>query len=137
VISQAGPTDLSVVQDEGAYDPATGTYSQTLGGRVVHNAAAAAFGEENLPLYSPAAQASPTLQSTRVLQGFSADDGFVPYQQATDLADAMHTANPAAYVEDIQLEAGTIPFGHGGVTRAALNDFYARERRLAAPAGAE
>jgi acetyl esterase/lipase len=134
-ISQAGPTDLRVIQGEGAYDPASGTNSQTLGGRLVHNTAAAAFGEENLPTYSPAAQVSPTLLSTRVLQGFSADDGFVPYQQANDLADAMHAADPAAFVESIQLAAGTIPFGHGGVTRPALTGYYARERLLAEPLG--
>ena len=29
--------------------------------------------------------------------------------------------------------AGTIPFGHGKVTQAALSDFHARERRLVAP----
>jgi len=137
VVSQAGPTDLRVIQDEGAYDAASGTYSQTLGGRVVHNAAAAAFGEENLPRYSPAAQALPTLTRTRVLQGFSADDAFVPYQQAADLADAMHAADLTAYVDNVQLATGTIPFGHGLVTRPALNDFYARERRLVAPVSAE
>lgn len=134
-ISQAGPTDLRVIQNEPAYDPASGTFSQTLGGRLVHNAAAAAFGEENLPAYSPAAQVLPTLRSTRVLQGFSADDGFVPYQQANDLADAMRAADPAAYVENIQLAAGTVAFGHGGVTRAALTAYYARERLLAEPVG--
>jgi len=134
-ISQAGPTDLRVIQDEPAYDAASGTFSQTRGGRLVHNAAAAAFGEENLPAYSPAAQVLPTLRSTRVLQGFSADDAFVPYQQANDLADAMHAVDPAAYVESIQLAAGTVPFGHGGVTRDALTDYYARERLLAEPVG--
>jgi hypothetical protein len=132
-ISQAGPTDLRIIQGEGAWDAASGTYTQTLGGRSVHNAAAAAFGEENLLRYSPAALVSPTLTNTRVMQAFSADDAFVPYQQAADLADAMHTANPNAYVENIQLAAGTIPFGHGFVTRAALDNFYARERLLASP----
>jgi hypothetical protein len=43
----------------------------------------------------------------------------------------MHASDPAAYVESIQLAAGTIPFGHGGVTRTALTDYYARERMLA------
>jgi predicted alpha/beta-fold hydrolase len=131
-VSQAGPTDLGRIQAEGAYDAASGTYSQTVGGRLVHNLAAAAFGEENLASYSPAAQASATLKSTRVLQGFSADDAFVPYQQAADLADAMRAADPAAYVENVQLEIGTVPFGHGRVTQAALDDFYAREDQLVA-----
>jgi acetyl esterase/lipase len=132
-ISHAGPTDLRTIQNEGAYDPATGQYDQTVNPRWVHNLAAAAFGEENLASYSPAAQASATLTRTRVLQGFSADDAKVPYQQAADLADAMRAADPAAYVENVQLEIGTIPFRHGRVTQAALDDFYAREKQLAAP----
>jgi Prolyl oligopeptidase family len=132
-ISQAGPTDLRTIQSEGAYDPTTGEYNQTLGGRWVHNLAAAAFGEENLASYSPAAQASATLKGTRVLQGFSADDEKVPYRQAADLGEAMSLVNPAAYVDNVQLAAGTIPFGHGRVTQAALDDYYAREDQLVAP----
>jgi acetyl esterase/lipase len=134
-VSQAGPTDLPTIQDEVAYDAASGLFDQTLSGRWVHNLAAAAFGEENLAEYSPAAQASGTLQSTRVLQGFSADDPTVPYQQAADLADAMHAANPDAYVDDVQLAKGTVRFAHGYVTQAALEDFYAHEDRLVAPIG--
>ncbi len=99
----------------------------------MHNLAAAAFGEENLPEYSPAAHASATLKNTRVLQGFSAEDPYVPYQQAADLANAMRAANPAAYVDDIQMAAGTIPFAHAPVSQAALDDFYAREEQLVAP----
>jgi acetyl esterase/lipase len=133
VVSQAGPTDLTTIQGERAYDAATGLFDQTQGGRLVHNLGAAAFGEENLAAYSPAAQAASTLNTTRVLQAFSADDALVPFQQAADLAGAMQAANPAAYVDDVQLAAGTIPFGHGKVTQAAIDDFRARERRLVAP----
>ena len=133
VASLAGPTDLRTIQFEPAYDSATGLFTQTIGGRWVHNLAAAAFGYENLPAYSPAALASPTLSTTRVLQAFSANDGTVPYQQAVDLADAMRAADPAAYVDNLQLAAGPIPFGHGGVTQAALDDFHAREAQLANP----
>jgi acetyl esterase/lipase len=133
VVSQAGPTDLTRIQGEMAYDAATGLQSQTLGPRWVHNIGAAAFGEENLPSYSPASQAAATLRDTRVLQGISADDPLVPYQQTADLADAMRAANPTAYVDDLQLAAGTIPFGHGRVTEAALAEYYARELRLVAP----
>jgi acetyl esterase/lipase len=132
-VSQAGPTDLRIIQNEVAYDAASGLFDQTLGGRWVHNLAAAAFGEENLADYSPAAQAAATLKSTRVLQGFSADDPTVPYQQAADLADAIRATNPDAYVDSDQLATGSIAFAHGHVTQAALNDFYAREQRLVAP----
>jgi hypothetical protein len=45
----------------------------------------------------------------------------------------MSVANPAAYVDNLQLAIGTIPFGHGRVTQAALDDFHARERQLVAP----
>jgi acetyl esterase/lipase len=132
-ISQAGPTDLRTIDSEVGYNQASGLYDQTNGGRQVHNLAAAAFGAENLPLYSPAALVSETLKSTRVLQGFSADDALVPYQQATDLSNAMHAVDPGAYVDNMQLTTGTIPFGHGRVTQSALNDFYEREARLVAP----
>jgi acetyl esterase/lipase len=133
VVSQAGPTDLTTIQDEPVYNPATGLYDSTLGSRWVHNLGAAAFGEENLPTYSPAAQAASTLNATRVLQAFPADDTIVPYQQAADLANAVHLANPAAYVDNLQLAAGTLPFAHGHVTEAALQTFHARERQLVAP----
>jgi acetyl esterase/lipase len=133
VVSQAGPTDLTRIQGEVTYNPATGRYDTTLGGRWVHNVAASAYGEENLPTYSPAALATATLKSTRVLQGFSADDQFVPFQQAVDLGEAMSAVNSAAYVDNVQLAIGTIPFGHGLVTQAALTNFYARERALVAP----
>jgi hypothetical protein len=48
----------------------------------------------------------------------------------------MSAANPAAYVDNVQLAKGTIPFAHGLVSQAALDDFYAREERLVAPVSA-
>lgn len=132
-VSQAGPTDLRSILDELAYDPVSGLHDQTTGGRLVYNLAAAAFGEENLARFSPAALARGTLSRTRVLQALSADDPLVSFEQVTALADAMRAANPAAYVDEIQLAPGTIPFGHGRVTQAALGDFHAREERLVAP----
>jgi acetyl esterase/lipase len=132
-VSMAGPTDLTRIQDEHVYNAATGQHDSTAGGRWVHNLAAAAFGEENLPLESPAAKAAASLQSTRVLQGFSANDTAVPYEQAADLADAMRAANPDAYVDDLQLAAGPVRFVHAPVTQAALDEFFAREARLVAP----
>ena len=132
-VSEAGPTDLRRIRDEVAYNPATGIADQTIGGRWVHNLGAAAFGAENLDAFSPAAQVSPTLTRTRVLQGFPADDATVPYGQAIDLADAMRAADPAAYVDSVQLAGGSIPFGHGHVSQAALDDFHAREAQLVAP----
>lgn len=132
-VSQAGPTNLNTIQVEGAYNTATGAHDQTAGGRWVHNMAAAAFGEENLARHSPAALAAGTLKGTRVLQAISADDPLIPYQQAANLATAMRTANPAAYVDNVQLAGGSIPFGHGLVSQTALNDFYNRETQVAGP----
>jgi hypothetical protein len=60
----------------------------------------------------------------------------IPFAQITELADAMHAADPAAYVDDVQLAKGTIAFGHGGITRAALDDFNSREKLLVAPVDA-
>jgi acetyl esterase/lipase len=108
IVSIAGPTDLSRIQDEPVYNHATGLYDSTSGSRLVHNLGAAAFGEENLATYSPAAQVSASLRRTRVLQAFSADDTLVPFRQAADLGAAMRAANPAAYVDNVQLAIGTI-----------------------------
>ena len=37
---------------------------------------------------------------------------------------------PDAYVDSVQLAAGSIPFGHGAITHAAYDDFRAREAKL-------
>jgi acetyl esterase/lipase len=133
VVSKAGPTDLATIQGQPAYDSATRTLSQFLGGRWVHNLGAAAFGDENLTADSPAANASGSLRTSRVLQGFSADDGLVPWGQATELRDAMLAANPGAYADTVRMPAGSVSFGHGTVTQSALDDFNAREVALVAP----
>jgi acetyl esterase/lipase len=134
VDSIAGPTDLRTIQSQLAYDAATGTLGQTLGGRWVHNLAAAAFGEENLGALSPAASATGSIAGTRLLQGFSADDATVPWEQATGLRDAVLAANPAAYADTLRLAPGTtVAFGHGRTTQAGLDDFYAREVQLVSP----
>jgi acetyl esterase/lipase len=132
-VSLAGPTDLTRIQGELTFDAATGLTNSTVGGRWVHNLAAAAFGEENLAGDSPAVQVAANLKDTRVLQAFSADDAIVPFEQAGDLDTAMHLVRFDAYVDDVRLAAGTIPFAHGRVTQPALNDFYAREAALVAP----
>ena len=40
--------DAATAENEFAYNSASGLYDQSLGGRWVHNLAAAAFGDENL-----------------------------------------------------------------------------------------
>jgi acetyl esterase/lipase len=135
VVSEGGPTDLRLVQNQTAFDAATGAVDQTRGGRMLHNLAAAAFGEENLASVSPAALAA-GLKNTRVLQGFALTDPLVPYEQATDLRLAMLAANPGAYVDTAQLAPGPVSFVHANVSRPALADFIAREDRLVAPVSA-
>ena len=39
---------------------------------------------------------------------------------------------PGAYVDSVQLAAGSIPFGHGAITQAAYDDFRARDAKLVA-----
>ena len=131
-VTQAGPTNLTTIHRQAAYDSATGAHTQTVGGRFVHNLGAAALGSENLASQSPAARANASLAATRVLQGFSADDAWVPYEQATELASALRAVAPGAYVDSVQLAAGPIPFGHGAITQAAYDDFRAREAQLVA-----
>lgn len=133
VVSEAGPTDLQTIQTQQAYDTTTGTLAQTNGGRWVHNLGAAAFGAENLQAFSPATAATLSLKSTRVLQGISATDAIIPWAQATELRDAMLTADLTAYVDSDQLATGTLAFVHGYASQAALDDFYAREVLLVAP----
>ena len=117
VVNQAGPTDLRTVKDEVAYDAASGQHSTTAGGRWLHNLGAAAFGTENLAWFGPAALAKGTLKTTRVLNAFSADDALVPWPQAADITSAMRAANASAYVDNLQLAQGTVPFAHGVVSQ--------------------
>ena len=49
----------------------------------------------------------------------------------------MLAADPAAYVDDVQLATGTLPFVHGLRLQAALDDFYAREDLLIARVAAK
>lgn len=133
VVSEGGPTDLDRIQQQAAFDPATGATDQTNGGRALHNVAAAAFGGDNLASISPAALARGSLGGTRVLQGFAAADPLVPYQQALDLRLAMLVANPGAYVDTVRLARGPVSFVHATVSSDAMSDFLLREERLVAP----
>lgn len=50
----------------------------------------------------PGGPSASALNGARVLQA-SADDAIVPYQQTADLAGPLLVANPAAYVDNVQL----------------------------------
>lgn len=131
VVDQAGPTDAPSLPTQGAYDAASGGLQTNLP-KWVHNLMVAAFGQENLFAISPA-QLAPGLSATRVLAVSGARDNLVPYEQLTLLRDRMQAADPAAYVETMQLDAGEQPFVHTTVSQSALDAYHQAERDLVAP----
>ena len=132
-VSLSGPTDLTTLPTQRAYNPTTGKVDQTNGGRWVHNLGAAAFGVENLSAFSPVTQVSPSLVTTRVLQASGYTDPLVSYDQAIELQSAILAAKPSAFVQNLRLPAGSAPFVHTTVSEAGLNDYLARERAIIAP----
>ena len=125
-ISVAGPTNLGALKDQTANN-------QTNGPRSIYNLAGSAFGTENVAMFSPTAQVSPSLKTTRVLQAWGVTDPLVPYQQGLDLKQAILAANPSAYVDTVQEPAGGSPFVHTTVSGDGLNDYLNREKAIIAP----
>jgi acetyl esterase/lipase len=134
VINQAGPTDAVSLPTQGAYDPVSAT--QTNLPKWVHNLMVAAFGQENLLAMSPIQYVGAGLTATRVLAVSAAHDDLVPYEQMTQLRDAIRTADPTAYVQTLQLSAGAQPFVHAPVSQAALDAYWQAELDLVAPLSA-
>ena len=132
VINQAGPTDAASLPTQGAYDAASGG-TQTNLPKVVYNLMVAAFGQENLPGFSPAQSVAPGLTGARVLSVTSAHDSLVPYEQMTLLRDRIRATDLTAHVETMQLEAGEQPFAHAPVSQSALTSYFRAERALVAP----
>jgi acetyl esterase/lipase len=130
VVDDAGPTDAATLPTQGAYDPAGGT--QTNSSKAVYNVMGAAFGFENLLRYSPAQFAGSSLRGIRILAASAAQDSVVPYGQMTLLRDRMQAADPAAYVNTMQLPAGDMPFVHANVSQAALDAYHRAEQDLVA-----
>jgi hypothetical protein len=116
---------------QGAYDPAGGT--QTNGPKGGYNVMGAAFGFENLLRYSPAQFADSSLRGIRILAASAAQDSLVPYGQMTLMRDRMQAADPAAYVNTMQLPAGDRPFVHAYVSQAGLDAYHQAEQDLVAP----
>jgi acetyl esterase/lipase len=131
VIDDAGPTDAATLPTQGAYDPAGGTQTNTP--KWVYNVMGAAFGFENLARYSPAQFAGSSLRGIRILAVTAEQDSLVPYGQMTLLRDRMQAADPAAYVDTMQLPAGDKPFVHASVSQAGLDAYYRAEENLVAP----
>jgi acetyl esterase/lipase len=132
VINQAGPTDARSLASQGAFDPATGGVQTDLP-RQVLNLMVAAFGEENLPAYSPVQVSDPGLTGTRILTVTATEDPLVPYDQMTLLRDVIREHDPGAYVETMQLARGDRPFVHALVSQAALDAYHQAEHDLVAP----
>jgi acetyl esterase/lipase len=128
VIAQGAPTDLVSIVAQTAFDPPTGG-QQLVGPSRMFHWGAAAFGVDALTTNSPALSRI----EARVLAATSAADHFVPFAQATELADAMRADDPAAYVDVMQLAAGTERFTHGSVSRSAMETFWQHEAQLVAP----
>ena len=100
--------------------------------KAAYNTMVAAFGEENLPSYSPLQLAHPGLRGVRVLAVTAVEDALIPYDQMTLLRDVMREDDPAAYVDTMQLAGGDRPFVHAYVSQAALDAFRHAEQELVA-----
>jgi acetyl esterase/lipase len=132
VVNQAGPTDALSLTSQGAFDPATGGL-QTDQPKAVFNMMVAAFGEENLPSYSPVQVADPGLKGVRILTVTAVEDPLIPYGQMTLLRDIMLDDDPGAYVDTMQLAGGDKPFVHADVSQTALDAYHQAEQDLVAP----
>ena len=123
VISEAGPTDGLSIKNEST--PA----GNTNGPRWVYNLLAAAVSPEQVVWWSPALF---TIHA-RVLWAISAGDPYIPWAQGTELQTKMLAANPAAYINLLQLPSGTTPWVHADISATALATFRAAEQLLVAP----
>ncbi|MCW3062931.1 MAG: hypothetical protein JWN32_103 [Solirubrobacterales bacterium] len=135
VIAAGTPTNLRSVATEGKAEAASGTGVPKLrtGSAYVQGLARAAFGRGALGDLSPVTWAGGI--RARVLIGTAATDPMVPAAQAQELAAAIKGANPGAYVDVDQLEAGSVNWVHGPVTQAAVDDFANRMTALVKPFG--
>jgi acetyl esterase/lipase len=135
VIATGAPTNLRSIAAEGKAEAANGTGAPELrkGSSYVQGLARAAFGRQGLTDLSPVTWAGQI--HARVLIGTAAVDPMVPAAQAQELAAAITGANPGAYVDVDRLEAGSVPWVHGGVSQAAVDDFANRMTALVKPFG--
>jgi hypothetical protein len=126
VIDEAGPADGSTLPNQlDTFNSA----DQVDGPRWVYNLLVSAVDPENVPWWSPALFSI----NARVLYAESTGDPYMPWAQATELQSKMLAANPNAYVDLVQLQKGTTPWVHHGVTADALANFQAHEQQLVAP----
>lgn len=113
-ISRGGPTDLTSIASQPAWNPPDATYDQTAGPQMAYNWAVAAFGTNGLAAMSPAL--SSTRPSGRVLQAPTSVDVFVPQAQLSELG--LGTL-------DVVTGPGPVQWVHGTVTVAGAWAFVA------------
>jgi acetyl esterase/lipase len=118
-VSRGGPTDLTSIANQPAWDPTHRAYDQTGGPENVYYSAVAAFGPSELAAMSPAL--SPTRPTGRVLQGLASTDFLVPPAQLRELG----VGNT-----DIVPGPGTVQWVHGTVTPAGASAFQATLDRM-------
>jgi acetyl esterase/lipase len=130
VIALGAPSDFGSLPDQTAFDPRTGSESSA-GPTYLLNLATAAFGGDALVKASPRTYAGRI--RARLLLASGETDPVISAAQNANLAAAVLSANPSAYVDVDLLPAGSSKFVHTGVDPAALADLDAREDALVAP----
>jgi acetyl esterase/lipase len=135
VVADAAPTDPQRIAAQGAHAVAAGLAPALLrsGAATVAGIARAAFGRSRLATVSPFARAARI--HTRVLLGIAADDPLIPAAQPAAMARALTRADPHAYVDTEVLPPGSIVFGHGTASPAAMASYYHHLDALVAPFG--
>lgn len=118
-VSRGGPTDLTSIGRQPAWDPAHGAYTQTGGPEKVYNFAVAAFGKSGLAAMSPAL--SPNRPAGRVLQAPASTDILVPPAQLHELGVGAIYVVPGP---------GIVTWVHGTVTARGASMFIARLDRM-------
>ena len=136
VVAEGAPTNLVGISTENAFDPTTGVSDQSAGSSWVQNLAIAAFGSNQLQAMSPVSSPG----ASRLLLATAVQDEFIPWAQATDMANAVKSAHPGTYTDLDQLAAGTYyQFTHTdftggtGVSQTAYDDYLVRQLKLVTP----
>jgi acetyl esterase/lipase len=118
-VSRGGPTDLTSIGNQPAWNPTHAAYDQTGGPQNVYYSAVAAFGSSGLAAMSPAL--SPSRPSGRVLQAPASTDFLVPPAQLRELGIGTTYVVPGP---------GSVQWVHGTVTPAGVSGFQATLNRL-------
>jgi acetyl esterase/lipase len=119
VVSRGGPTDLTSIGRQPAWDPTHHAYDQTGGPQMTYNFAVAAFGKLGLAAMSPAL--SHSRLAGRVLQAPASTDFLVPMGQERELGVGTTYVLPGP---------GPVNWVHGTVSAAGVFRFQATLNRM-------